>query len=230
MGKLTKEKILSTIQMIKEAAYSLTYSDGTSVLSKTKPPKSQIISSSKVDELCSLTFSILTKVYGQTSEHIQNFRKQLSDYYNPRINSDYDDVLLICIGKLDFLKSEIELDILTSIENEITGEVYGDLLVMAREAIENSAKDTAAVLGCAALEDALKRIAKTNNLETDDKSMSEIVNSLKSIGLIKGIQATLLTSFVKLRNKAFHAEWTKLDTADVKSLIGFTEEFIITHF
>ena len=85
-------------------------------------------------------------------------------------------------------------------------------------------------MGCAALEDLLKRIGKLNSLDLDDKTMSDVVSALKREGLIKGAQTSLISAYTTLRNKTFHAQWDKIDNADVKSLISFTEEMLIKHF
>ena len=81
-----------------------------------------------------------------------------------------------------------------------------------------------------ALEDALKRVAIKENLDVDDKDMSEVINALKAKGVIKGAQAPIVQSYVKLRNKAFHAEWDKIDKAGVSAAIGFTEQFLLKNF
>lgn len=86
------------------------------------------------------------------------------------------------------------------------------------------------VLACAALEDALKRVAIKENLNVDDKDMSDVINALKTKGVIKGAQVPIVQSYVKLRNKAFHAEWDKIDKESVSSVIGFTEQFILSNF
>jgi hypothetical protein len=60
--------------------------------------------------------------------------------------------------------------------------------------------------------------------------MSEVINALKLKEVLKGPQAKISSSYITLRNKAFHAEWDKIDTLEVKSLIAFTEEFILVNF
>ena len=94
----------------------------------------------------------------------------------------------------------------------------------------NDSKDVAAVLACAALEDALKKYAVANGLQIEDKDMSEVINAIKAVGSLNKTQATLLKGFTQVRNRAFHAEWDKFESADVKSVIGFVEQFIVEHF
>ena len=101
---------------------------------------------------------------------------------------------------------------------------------MAKASLLEGHKDVAAVLASAALEDALKRYAKLNNLDISDKTMSEVINSLKSQGLVSGPQKSLLETMPKIRNAALHANWDKLNAEDVSALIGFVEQFLLQKF
>ncbi len=91
-------------------------------------------------------------------------------------------------------------------------------------------KDVAAVLACAALDDVLKGFAARHRIDTTDRSMQDVVNALKAKGLVGGAQKTLFGTMPKIRDYAMHAEWTKIDPADVSSVIGFVEQFLISHF
>ena len=86
------------------------------------------------------------------------------------------------------------------------------------------------VLACAALEDALKRYAISKGYLLIDKTMDEVVNTLKSQGLVSGAQKTLLSAMPKIRNHAMHADWAKLTPQDAGSVIGFVEQFLLTNF
>jgi len=133
------------------------------------------------------------------------------------------------INILQAAKAEIEGGWLFTVEGKVSAEIFADFIALAKEALDDN-KDVAAVLACAALEDALKRVAIKENLDVDDKDMSEVINALKAKGVIKGVQAPIVQSYVKLRNKAFHAEWNKFDKESVSSVIGFTEQFLLSNF
>jgi len=53
---------------------------------------------------------------------------------------------------------------------------------------------------------------------------------LKSKGLIGGAQKSLLDSMPKIRDYAMHANWNKITDADVSSVIGFVEQFLLSNF
>lgn len=86
------------------------------------------------------------------------------------------------------------------------------------------------MLACAALEDALKRFAAANNLNPEQKDMTEVINSLKGAALVSRAQKSLLDVMPRIRNLALHAEWSKITNPDVNSVIGFVEQFLLTKF
>jgi len=118
----------------------------------------------------------------------------------------------------------------TSLSSNISGELFGDFVKLAKRCLSEDCKDSAAVVASAALEDIFKRYAVLQGLDVKDKSMQEVVNALKSKGLIGGAQKSLVDSMPKIRDYAMHAKWDKIQSADVSAMIGFIERFLIDHF
>ncbi len=170
------------------------------------------------------TQSLITAVFGPTSPHVQNF----NSLYERCGGQDYEVRGLHAV----FLsaKDDFEGGYLFNVELRISGEVFGDFVALARQSLSEGHKDVAAVLACAALEDVLKRYAALNQLETTDKGMSEIINSLKSAGLVAGAQKSLLDAMPRVRNAALHADWSKIAEPDVSSVIAFVEQFLLSKF
>lgn len=127
-------------------------------------------------------------------------------------------------------KDDYEAGLGANLQVSLSGEVLGDFVALAKQALSDGHKDVAAVLASAALEDALKRFARLNGVDTDGKSMQDIVGALKAKGLVGGAQKTLFETMPKIRDYAMHAEWGKLDPASVSSLIGFVEQFLLSKF
>lgn len=143
----------------------------------------------------------------------------------------HDDPKHVEAGKniLLAVKAEIAGGWLFTVKGLVSSEILADFIALAKESLDQS-KDVAAVLVCAALEDALKRVAIQKGLGVEDKDMSEVINALKANGVIKGAQAPIAKGYAKLRNKAFHAEWDKIEKPEVSSAIGFTEQLLLEHF
>jgi len=111
-----------------------------------------------------------------------------------------------------------------------SGEIFSDLVVLAKEALANANDNAAAVLSCAALEDALKRFAIMNGIDVSDRKMQDVVNALKAKGLVTGARKGLLDAMPKIRDYAMHANWEKITRPEISSVIGFVEEFLLSHF
>jgi hypothetical protein len=60
--------------------------------------------------------------------------------------------------------------------------------------------------------------------------MQDVVAEIKTRGLVTGAQKSLLDTMPELRDYAMHANWAKLTDADVASMIGFAEQFLLTNF
>lgn len=168
--------------------------------------------------------NLILAVFGENSPHYQNFIKS----YAACEGSDHSVKTLNAL----FLsaKEDFEGGYVFDVEMRVSGEVFGDFIVLARQSLAEGHKDVAAVLACAALEDALKRFAEVNGLAVGDKTMQEVVNALKKSGLVAGAQKTLLDAMPKIRNSAMHAEWEKIAEPDVSSVLGFVEQFLHSKF
>jgi len=127
-------------------------------------------------------------------------------------------------------KEAFEGGYIFDVERTISGEVLGDLVSLAKESLSEGHKDVASVLAAAALEDALKRFAKSNGLKVEGAVMSKVISAIKSKGLVTGAGKSMLDVMPKIRNHALHAEWQKISDADVNGVIGFVERFLLTEF
>jgi hypothetical protein len=133
-------------------------------------------------------------------------------------------------GVLANTKEELEAGLISSIAEQAAGEVIGDLVALAREQLREGYKDVAAVLASAALEDAVKRKAAEQGINVQGKTLDSVINALKTKQFFTGAQAPIVASYVKLRNSAMHADWPKIQEADVSSLLGFLEPFLLKNF
>ncbi|WP_156469985.1 hypothetical protein [Leptospira alstonii] len=211
--QIIKEKILKRISELKEISI-----DGNTLQSS--------------EELFIGTLSIATTVYGTNSPQLRYLIDLRDKVANSKYmeNEKYLALYHATMGYIKNLENEVNDDMIYSLEKIISGDLFSDFMVMAKEAMDSGQKDVAVVLTCAALEDSLKRLAKIKNIDVENKEMAETINTLKSKEIISGPQLKVIQSYTKLRNKAFHAEWDKIDTPEVKSLIAFLEEFILKHF
>lgn len=168
--------------------------------------------------------SLIRAVCGENSPHYRSFSNQLSKA------NDNESSVRALYAIFSAAKDDFEQGYLFDVDLRVSGEVFGDFVGLAKQSLSEGHKDVAAVLASAALEDALKRFAIANGLETDGKDMQNVVNALKGAGLVSGAQKSLLDTMPRLRNHALHAEWGKLTEADVGSILGFVEQFLLSKF
>ena len=168
--------------------------------------------------------NLLQPVFGESSVHFINF-KGIYDKFN-----FYPEQFEEAKGIFLSAKSDFEGGYLFDLQSKITGELFGDFVALSKTSLKEGYMEVAAVLACAALEDALKRYARSQDLSVDDEVMQTVVSALKTKGLVSGAQKTLLDAMPKIRDYAMHANWNKIKPEDVSSVIGFVERFLLDHF
>ncbi len=168
--------------------------------------------------------SLTKAVYGTESPHYENLINAIA-----ACNGTEDRVKAIR-GIFLSAKEDFEGGYVFNIELMVSGEVFGDFVVLAKQALSEGHKDVAAVLASAALEDALKRYATGNGLNVQGKSMAEVINALKSRRLVSGARKSLLDTMPGVRNSAMHADWDSISEPEVNSVVGFVEQFLVSYF
>ena len=168
--------------------------------------------------------NLIKAVFGENSPHHVNFREAFD-----QCNGNQGRVNTLQ-GIFKSAKGDFEGGYVFSVDLTISGEIFGDFIVLAKQSLAEGYKDVAAVLASAALEDSLKRYAQVNGLNVDKKQMTEVINALKSKGLVSGAQKSLLEAMPKIRNYAMHGDWEKISEPDVSSIIGFVEQFLLSKF
>ncbi|AIS46924.1 Uncharacterised protein [Burkholderia pseudomallei] len=168
--------------------------------------------------------SLIKSVLGESSPHCVHF---VAAYDKCR---GFMWEVQALLGIFAAAKEDYEGGYLFNLESSLSGEIFADFVAAAKHALSEGHKDVAAVLACAALEDALARYARLQGLDIEDNSMQDTVNALKGKGLVSGAQKSLLDTMPKIRDFAMHANWHKISDADVGSVIGFVEQFLLTRF
>ena len=94
-------------------------------------------------------------------------------------------------GMLQSTLQEVQAGLVTSLAEQAAGEVFGDLVALAKDAHQSGHKTVAAVLACAALEDSLKRKAANLGIDVSGKTLDQVVNALKAASFFKGPQSEM---------------------------------------
>ena len=182
-------------------------------------------------EVISGVIGILQSLYGSESLQCKAYVDRYNLYIQNAATTRFYlyEMMRSSIGTLKSIRSEMEAGLIGKLELQAQGGIFGDFILLAKTSIDEN-KDVAAVLASAALEDALKRFALQNALDVADANMEQVINALASKGLLKGPQVAIAKGHKELRQKAFHANWAKIDSTSVSSAIAFTESFILENF
>lgn len=138
--------------------------------------------------------------------------------------------LAVALGIFRAAREDWDQGLATALNLQISSDILADLIGLAKISLVAGHKDTAAVLAACALEDALKRFALSKGILLTNQDMEGTINALRSKGLLSGAENKLVGIYPKLRNAAMHADWANVKETEVGSLIGFTEQFLLTHF
>ena len=168
--------------------------------------------------------SLIKAVFGEESPYHINFVDQRKNCVG------YEHSVKALQGIFLSAKEAFEGGYVFNVELTISGEIFGDFVVLAKQSLAEGHKDVAAVLASAALEDALKRYAKVNGLNVEGATMAKVISAIKSKGLVSGASNSILDSMLQIRNYTMHAEWEKVNEPDVNSIIGFVEQFLLQKF
>jgi hypothetical protein len=183
------------------------------------------IDSQKVEQAKFACMGLGMSIYGNDAPQVKQFldakKANADDYFAKKHLAES------LIGFVRNVEVEVKGNLIASIVQRAQSEVLADFLLLAKQIEPTKNKDVCAVLASASLEDTLKKIAIKNGLNVEDKDMSDVVNALKAKGKFSGPQGPILSGYVKIRNKAFHAQWDAFESAEVVSLIAFTETLIL---
>lgn len=175
--------------------------------------------------------TLATLVYGRTSPQVRQLEAVMDDKSRTPV-AKLDNVEL-SIGILRNLRAEIELGLVGDLDSTIAGEVLGDLLGLASEALGHpgdEATKVAAVLVAAAFEDTIRRLGHRFGNVSGRPKLSEVVDSLKEAGTLKGGDLRVANTSLSIRNDALHADWNKISRPSVASLMVFVQGLLSKHF
>ncbi len=143
------------------------------------------------------------------------------------------NVIHFTIGALQSLRSELNAGLIGNLQQQIAGEVLGDLIQLAKTVLSEDTPGTvnvAAVLTAASYEDTIRRMGSQLAGITDRPKLETVINKLKEAKHLKGAQVGIAQSYLKFRNDALHADWDDIEKESVNSCLSFVEGLLSKHF
>lgn len=111
----------------------------------------------------------------------------------------------------------------------IAGEIFDSLLEESKHLLNTNHKDAAAILGRVVIEDSLKRLARNENINENQKA-SILNDELKKASLYTQPQWRLIQSYLDIGNSAAHGKFQEYDSNDVKTMLEGIEMFFAKFF
>lgn len=166
--------------------------------------------------------NIIEITFGKNSPQFHQLVK-ITDDGKKRLFTNYDIHPLI--GLLQGAHFDLENGFLTGQEYLIAGDIFDNVLEQAKYLNKEKYKDPAAILARVVVEDALKRIARTEGIN-DSMKLSKINDELKKIGRYTQPQWRQIQVWIDIGNAAAHGKFTQYKQSDVKKMIEDIERFL----
>ncbi|EGW21429.1 hypothetical protein [Methylobacter tundripaludum] len=131
---------------------------------------------------------------------------------------------------LKSLLKDIDLGLLSSIENQTKASVFDDFLDHAKEYLRRKHKNEAGVIAGVVFEDTLRNIyRKMIDSAEKGKTLETLIVDLVHEEILTQTKAKRARVAAHVRTKATHAQWDEFDLKDVDTTIDFTEELILKY-
>jgi hypothetical protein len=182
------------------------------------------------NELPQFAISMLAYFYGTNSAQVRSYEQAANNHLK---NKFLSQMSILARGAISSTIRELENGLVTNLRTSIQGEILGDMVGLAREALSADTPETAnvaAVLAAAAFEDCLRRLAAEKAGVQDRPKLESVVGALKDADLIRGGNISLANTLLKFRNDSLHADWQKVQQAQVESCLALTESLLREHF
>jgi hypothetical protein len=171
--------------------------------------------------------NILENVFGSQSTQVRHFEEVLPKGGVRYVEHSYD--VYPIVGLLEGALDDLEKGYLLDQEFLIAGEVFDSILEQAKYLLESGYKDPSAVLARVVLEDALKRLARSEGIN-DNQKASIINDELKKSGKYPQAQWRFIQAWLDIGNAAAHGKFSEYNEEDVTKLIEDIERFLSTEF
>ena len=173
--------------------------------------------------------ALINSICSRNSPYISMYSNALltQNFYN--IHANHCAHVGVIKGILESVKQDFEKGLL-NVDNRITTEVFADFLEMADYLIEQGLKDPAASIIGAVLEDALRKLAVSNNIPLvkdngSAKTIEPLNQDLYSAHVYEKLIFKQITSWADVRNNAAHGHYDCFDLDQVKMMMQFVEKF-----
>ncbi|MEJ5105089.1 HEPN domain-containing protein [Chryseobacterium sp. MYb328] len=174
-----------------------------------------------------LSLSFIANLFGENHTYYKEFTKL--------VDHNYFDKAKAGLNILYSIRHEIELDWLKNIKRLVTAELFSDFLEMSKYLLDEKYKDPAAVMIGSVLEEHLRKLCESFNVETvtakgDDfipKKANVLNAELTKAGVYGILEQKNITAWLDLRNRAAHGKYSEYTIDQVNLMYQGVLNFIL---
>ena len=178
---------------------------------------------------------IIKKLYGTDSQHYLNYQSTINMHQFYTIHSNYWSQVPVISGIIQAIKHEFRNNLINNIRRLIQADVFSDFLEMGEYLMEEGYKDAAAVIIGSVLEDSLRKLALSNDIEVIKQNGKPL--TLEPLNAVLGkaevydkLTQKQITSWGELRNKAAHGHYDNYQKEQVQMMLLFVQQFCSSYF
>ena len=181
----------------------------------------------QVHEWLTKTRNILETVFGRQSPHYRDFEAVLPKH-GIRLVEHSNDIYPI-VGVLQGALNDLQNGYLIGREFFIVSDMFDSILEQSKHFIKTGNKDIAAILARIVLEDALKRLARSEGID-DSYKASKINDELKNKERYPQVRWRSVQTWLDVGNDAAHGRFSEYTKEDVSSAVSGIEHFLALEF
>lgn len=165
--------------------------------------------------------NIIQSAFGKDSPHGTHLLKVTQGHVGSAL--EVDKVVGILRGAL----SDLEGGFLQHQESLVAGSIFDTVLEQAEYLLKNSFKDPATILGRVVLEDALRRIARSEGVADAEAAKAAFLNeTLREKNRYSRPQWRLVQAWLDIGNSAAHGKFSDYSETDVAEMLRGVRRFI----
>ena len=179
---------------------------------------------------------VIRNLYGENSQHFENYHKTISLEHFYTIHSYYYNHISQLYGIVLAIKHDIKHDLLINIKYLLQAEIFADFLEIGEHLLNGGYKDAAAITIGTVLENGLKKLCEKNDIPIikpngSPKTIDPLNTELAKRGVYSQLMQKQITSWAHIRNKAAHGEYDEYDKKQVEMMLlfvrNFSEEYLV---
>lgn len=177
---------------------------------------------------------IIKNISSVDSQYYHNYEDILKTTQFYSVHDGHYEHICVLNGIIKAIQNDYDKGLLLNFSKLLEAEIFADFLEISAHLLKQKYKDAAAVIIGSVLEDALRKLAITNDIgilkDNGNYFTMEYLNmELPKEGVYDKLIQKQITSWGELRNKAAHGHYDEYDEKQVEMMLLFVQKFVSDH-